>query len=390
MTVNGHDFYLQIDSEQFVNRSNLPRTGSRISIWLKMITAIVAVSVVGNIAIPLSRLSLVAAGAISTSSNLLPFVKQVENWVAAGVGVKQLPSALNGQLANEESSIFDNNPCREMPGSSSAATFCTFGDKKAWPYLVLYGDSLAQMWIPALDQLGKQFHFRVLAAVRYGCTIASVVVINYTGTVDPGCAPFRHNVLAKISGFKELPQVVIFSQWEPSPWMQATTASGHTLTASEWARGVRTTLTTIHQPSIVEVLLLGVPVARYDPEACLSSHTTDVYVCNTSVIDGFQGSRGPADATTATLASAYPVKLNKLMCTSVQCPAVVHSMFTHANPIHVNLYYSRALASALGELLGCVGARVAAKSLVIGSILQRLGGTNVTTERLKICASAGG
>jgi len=317
-------------------------------------------------------------------------VAQVEGWVAAGVTVAKLPASLYGQVGSEDNSIFDQNPCKEMPGYYAVANACTFGDKKATPFVVLYGDSFAQMWIPALDQLGLAHHFRVIVFARYGCVVASVVIVSFIKTVDPGCVPYRQNVLSAIDAMKSAPQMVIFAEWSPGRWFTPTTASGHYLTATEWATGVKTTIRAVHNPSIVKVMLLGTSFASVNPSRCLSAHISNVTACNTTVSNAYLSGFEPREASTVTSAGAFPLRLNKFFCTASTCPDVAHSMLTHANEIHVNRYYSRALGPALGELLGCVGSRLTSLHRPIGSVLVQLGGAAIGAARINLCAVSGG
>ena len=121
---------------------------------------------------------------------------------------------LVSQLSSEANSRFVDT-CASQPAGgneSPAAVACTYGDKSAQQSLVLYGDSYVEQWLPAFDALGKQYHFKVLAYVRYGCPFAAVPERDYLNSVDSGCAQFRHNVIAAINAMTPPPSLTILAE----------------------------------------------------------------------------------------------------------------------------------------------------------------------------------
>ncbi len=51
--------------------------------------------------------------------------------------------------------------CHVQTGKSKAKV-CTYGDKDSSTKVLLFGDSHAASWLPALDALGKSQHWRIL------------------------------------------------------------------------------------------------------------------------------------------------------------------------------------------------------------------------------------
>ncbi len=111
----------------------------------------------------------------------LPGLAAVRAAIVKAEGVETLNQNLVPQLQAEPNSRFVD-PCASEPGQandSPAAVACTFGDSSAVQVMVLYGDSYVEQWLPAFDALGKQYHFKVVAYVRYGCPFAEVTARDY-------------------------------------------------------------------------------------------------------------------------------------------------------------------------------------------------------------------
>jgi len=296
-----------------------------------------------------------ASATVGTKQSLLPEVAAVQGQVALSLAVRHLPPNLSPQLSGEENAIFTGNPCLDQPGYRTAPNGCAFGNLHAKVTLDLVGDSFAEMWIPTFHALGLKYNFRVIAFARYGCVNASLVIINWLRTVDPGCAPWRQNVIHEIQVQSPPPSMIAFAQFHPAFFIRPTTADGRALTAAQWNAGLATTFDQFRKMSAIKVLVVGTPWAQSDPSVCLSTHLTSVQACTTPVGAAYIAGQDAADAGVARAHGVQPIDVTKLFCSKGQCPDVVAGRLTHANQIHVHTSYAAYLAPAMGQLLGCAG-----------------------------------
>ena len=160
---------------------------------------------------------------------------------------------------------------------------CTFGDPASPTTIVLFGDSHAAQWFPALDQIASQHHWRLLVMTKKGCPTASISVFSPLVNRElRECGPWRANVAARLA--VEHPALVVMSSYR----YRQTGASAGIEPNEAWRQGLTATLDTI-RPLAAKVLVLGdTPTPAHDVPACLSSHLGNVTACVAE-----RGGRGP-------------------------------------------------------------------------------------------------
>lgn len=299
----------------------------------------------------------------------LPGMMQVQSWLAAASKSTRLPMALVSKLKGEGSSMFFGDACTTQPGDSSVAKACSFGDTSATQTIVLFGDSFAQEWIPALNVLGQQDHFKVLSFTRLGCPFANIEVQDYEGSLDKNCLPFRDHVIAQIKAMRPLPSLVLLSQE-----YEAIAPGGKfgSITAKRWAIATKATLIALREPEMPLAVVLGYPVADESPSQCLSIHSSDIAQCATPLNRAFFSPVDQSNMKAIQSAGAAVVNVSSIVCTSISCPDVVHGDFVHSDQWHLNEAYVASIDSAFGSLVGCAGTQVAGADSPASGILLKL------------------
>ena len=87
---------------------------------------------------------------------------------------------------------------------------CVYGDKTADKLVYVVGGSHAEQWMAALDELGKQHHFRVVPIVRQSCPAFAE---DRDDGFTPECAIFNRKMLERLRTDK--PDVVITNSTRP-------------------------------------------------------------------------------------------------------------------------------------------------------------------------------
>ena len=237
-------------------------------VFLGLLTLVTIVAVIG-------QLSATAGAASQAKSKIavLPGVAAVQSGIVSAEKAQTLNQNLVSQLGAEANSRFVDS-CASEPGQSNdspAAVACNYGDATAPEVVVLYGDSYVEQWLPTFDALGKQYHFKVAAYVRYGCPFAAVTERDYLGSVDAGCAAFRHNVIAAINAMAPPPSLTVLSEAQLKVELAA---DGSTMSFKSWANGIRSTLAQLHVSPLG--VLFGTPIATNTPNTCLSARLTHI------------------------------------------------------------------------------------------------------------------
>jgi peptidoglycan/LPS O-acetylase OafA/YrhL len=224
------------------------------------------------------------------------------------------------------------------------AKLCTYGDVGAAAMVVVYGDSHAGMWLPALDLLGRTQHFRVLPLVKSSC--APFDVPQGLGKRDYGsCTAFHRWALARMAVLH--PDTVVVGYRGLN---QVRARDGMTVERT-WQQGVASTarrLTAITP----DVLVIGdIPQRPLPAPECLSTPGADQATClagvggNGIVANGYT-LRGLAGT------GARYVDPRGLVCSAGVCPLVVGEDVVFYDDDHITASWSRVVAPALGELTG--------------------------------------
>jgi hypothetical protein len=120
--------------------------------------------------------------------------------------------ALSARLSPPLAEVPNDTPysCIDSPSASSPQSVCTLGDVNATKTVVLFGDSHAWQWMPALENVATQSGWRVVTYTKGGCPVenigASVAALDESST---NCAQWRNAAFAALSTLR--PALVIIS-----------------------------------------------------------------------------------------------------------------------------------------------------------------------------------
>lgn len=159
--------------------------------------------------------------------------------------------------------------CITGPGSDNLIE-CSYGDVAADKTVVLFGDSHADHWFIALDNLALRHHWHLITLLKSACPAARVVVYsNNLQRIEPECASWREEAIRRIQKLK--PAAVIISS--SAGYLKTPDTfpdSGSTLTTEDWRNGMQSTLASIAEVPSVPIILSDVPRPGFDVPQCLS------------------------------------------------------------------------------------------------------------------------
>ena len=227
---------------------------------------------------------------------------------------------------------------------ASTTRSCTYGDETAEPLVVVYGDSHAGMWLPALDSIGKTEHFRVVPLVKSSCTPFDVP--QSLGADDyAACGDFHTWALARIAQLRPDTVVVGYRglyQTRARPGLSRTRT---------WQQGVRTTVGRLTAVTPRVVVLGDIPQRPLPAPDCLSTPGADQATCLAPAAgDGIASNTYTARGLTGT--GARFVDPRSLVCSAGVCPLVVGDRVVFYDDDHLTASWSRLVAPALADLTG--------------------------------------
>jgi hypothetical protein len=308
----------------------------------------------------------------------LPGVSTIQKAIEKSTSPQALSAKLVPLLSGEAKSMFWGGSCQiGGPGFSSVAHACPLGDLAATETVVLYGDSFSMEWAPALNTLGIQDHFKVLLFSRNGCPWADIKIVDFEGSVDTGCLPFRSSVLAAISALDPAPSLVVLSE-----------ETQNSVPVVSWNNAIKKTIVQLQKTGSPVDVIFGESDATSPPSACLARNVSDVSKCNTDVKAGLGYQEYEQLAAAVTSVHAGLVNTSSLFCFRGECPDVIGGTLVHSDSWHIDQKFAELTARGLSSLIGCTINQLSSLSARSRVVLQSLlSGASSAPTRLA-CAAA--
>jgi hypothetical protein len=252
------------------------------------------------------------------------------------------PSLVNA--ANDLPVIYSDGCHLDVPTITPPT--CAYGVTSSPITVVLFGDSHAAQWFPALQRLATQYRWRLEPMTKSACTPVSVTVFNsIVNRSYTECDQWRKLVLNRIAA--EKPALVVVSTSRAYQML----VNGQQVSPSEhpdlWGKGLATTLRALVASAAHVVLLGDTPRSVVDPASCLSLHLDNVLACAVPFSQAVDEGQITLEANTAAMAQATFVDPTSWVCRTDPCPPVFGRFLIYRDQGHLTRTYAAALASQL-------------------------------------------
>lgn len=210
---------------------------------------------------------------------------------------------------------------------------CSFGPLSGTP-VVLFGDSHAFQWVPALQQMSSHLGWRVSIRTQAGCPVADYAALAgpQARLSDPACIQFRNDVLALVT--RSHPRVVIVSSF-----------GGYVQGRDQIARAWAGPLAELASSGARIVYLRDTPKPVSDVPTCVARHLSEWSACT---FDRWRPPDPVAERARAGLvANVGVVDMFGYLCPDSHCPAVRGGVLLYRDDSHITATASRLLAPAL-------------------------------------------
>jgi SGNH domain (fused to AT3 domains) len=244
-----------------------------------------------------------------------------------------------------------NDSNTPMPLPSTISSMCVFGDKTATKTIFLFGDSQAQMWVPAFNVAGAMLHWRIVFVAKDGCGPWISPVTSAEGSA--ACNQWVHGEIALANQLK--PQVVI-----PIGLTIAELSNGQYPSSDQFLAEIQSMVEGL-KPSHAQILLFQEIPQFYSsftsatPESCLTIHVSSITNCEVTVKEVKSQADEVALDTIAKYDHLDIVPIRELFCGKVRCDVFVNSPgathLVYQDWAHMNATYSAWIGVATGELL---------------------------------------
>lgn len=144
---------------------------------------------------------------------------------------------------------------------------CVFGDEHGDFSIVLFGDSHAAMWFPALEAIAREQGWRLIAMTKTGCASVHFDAIEKKlNRPYYECTQWRENAIKRIESLQ--PDLIVLAN--SSRHVLKDLSVSEAVRLRRWAESVRETLTLFHRIQIPVALIRDTPWLDFDAPVCLS------------------------------------------------------------------------------------------------------------------------
>jgi peptidoglycan/LPS O-acetylase OafA/YrhL len=207
---------------------------------------------------------------------------------------------------------------------------CEYGDLTSDETIVLYGDSHAAQWFPALDLIGKKRGIKIVSLTKSACPSAEVIKELSSQYDVEDCQAFRDSSVARINKIKPLAVILTGMQPFTAPYSDESARTW-------WLAGESTVFNRIKSATKFPIYLTDTPLPQVDIPDCLVADRGAK--CDTS---------RPVAAEVAP--GLIPINPTPWLCTD-KCPAVVDGIVAYRDKSHLTVEMSEHLSRALENAL---------------------------------------
>jgi len=292
-------------------------------------TLAVAVGAMATVVVTAVAAGLVVQSRLDNGRSAEPIVLS-----ASPAGTGYVPTNLVPSLAeadNDHPVLYDNGCHRNL--SQTELADCATGSNPAAPKVVLFGDSHAAQWYPALHPLAERGEVRLEAQTKSGCPAAPPSNIASTS-----CLTWVENVADKLAA--DPPALVILGNFgklyfpdeenRGQLWREALTAAIERLPTRSHL-----------------VLLADTPSTGTTPSICLARFVDDADYC---ALDRTEALDAELRAVERSVAEQYDnvsyVDFTELFCNATMCPSVIGDTLVYRDGSHITTEMSRVLSGA--------------------------------------------
>jgi peptidoglycan/LPS O-acetylase OafA/YrhL len=232
----------------------------------------------------------------------------------------------------EKPSVYGDN-CHSNYGEKKSGD-CTYGDIDSKTTVVLYGDSHAAQWFPALEALANDRGFKLVSLTKSACPSVDVPRADQGAFKNVHCDKWRDDSIARIKKLR--PAAVIMSSFQ-----YFNPPSGYPDEYQWWRKGQIRLLDALRGSSKHLIYISDTPrplrdipncLASRDPQSCDSTEKSPV-----KIINGFE-----------------KVDPTPWLCTNY-CPAIQDGYVVYRDASHISVAAALALKSQLEAALMAKG-----------------------------------
>jgi SGNH domain (fused to AT3 domains) len=254
--------------------------------------------------------------------------------ITLGTRLKTLPTNLTPPLGE----VASDTPysCIDSPAAASPQSVCMLGDVNATQTMVLFGDSHAWQWTPALNIVATQDSWKLVTYTKGGCPVENVgAKVPGLDEASTNCAQWRNVVFSQLSALH--PALVIVSSQTK---------------AFATAKDMTGTIRKLRADGAKVVWLEDTPYPGRNVPDCLAENESKIGKCGFTLTAGlYEPTVRAAVNHAAARAGASLINPAPWLCTGKICPPIIGDTVVYFDESHLSSTYAMTLAPELSAAL---------------------------------------
>lgn len=231
---------------------------------------------------------------------------------------------------------------------------CAFGVPSSPTTVVLFGDSHAVQWFPALEAIARTRQWRLLVVAKSRCATADVPVY-LPGSPRRFAACDRWRAAAIDTLRHRHPTFIVLSNAARYVDDRGRASDLRTVTAVEWEAGMVRTLESFRMIGTPVVLIRDTPRLDVNVPICLSRSGWLSRLGNSCATDRASAINGDVvgaeQRAIAAVRGTHVIDLTDVLCRRVSCPPTIRGLVAYSDRDHLTAAMARSLAPMLGAAI---------------------------------------
>jgi peptidoglycan/LPS O-acetylase OafA/YrhL len=271
----------------------------------------------------------------TTVAPLTKALEQVDTKLTAALHVGSMPANVQPPLAaagaDKATPFLDG--C-DNTYTDAVVHECAYAATGSRTTIVLFGDSHATQYFPALDFIAEVRHWRLVVLSKTTCPPFELTL--FSPVLDrtySECDQWREAAFVRIA--RERPALVVLGaarHYDPSYHFS--------VYGPEWLAGIRASVERLRGLGVPVMVLGPTPKPPFDVPSCVSGHLNDVQACATPLAQAINLQGRRAERVVAERAGARYVDVASWMCVDDTCPAIVGNLLVYRDDNHLTTGYA--------------------------------------------------
>jgi len=224
---------------------------------------------------------------------------------------------------------------------------CVYGNTTSRTTIMVFGDSHALSWFPAVLKLANHRGWRLVSLTMSACSPADIPEwIPATWSVSASCSSWRTWAIGRIAKEKPLVLLVTGTRGFATVDPDGTVLEGVARTLA-WEAGMERTLDRVGRSAGRVIYLSDTPSSGVLPPACLARNPGSVLACATPVGKAVSAAWMDEERHVAISEDAGYIDTTVWVCPSSPCPVTLGSLLIYRDGGHMTATFMASLGSRL-------------------------------------------